>query len=415
VRFVWPSRRRRADAGRLLVALSVVAGSVAALMGALALAARRGPLAWTSVVVPEMAVSTVVPALLAIALALVARRLLPWRAGPGTALMVGGAALALTGWPLAAWPFAAARSHAAMEAVLGPAYPNDLRTPSGAAPRPSAFSLLDYVGGVAVGAWRLEPDVLYSADLGVELALDLYLPLARGPHPLVVVVHGGGWSVGSRDDRPLLNHYLAGRGYAVAALDYRLAPEARYPAPLQDVRTALGFLARSAEALDVDAQRIVLLGRSAGGHLALLTAYTSTPRMIAEARIAGVVAYYPPSDLVALARLGPGESVLDQRAILRDFLGADGATAAELYWRASPLAYADRPARPTLLVHGARDAVVPAEQSRRLAETLEASGNAVAYVELPWSGHDFDQVFSGLGNQLFLYELDRFLAWAVTQ
>src|SRR5687767_7605287 len=94
---------------------------------------------------------TVVPALLAIALALVARRLLPWRAGPGTALLVGSLALALAAWPLAAWPFGAARSHATMQATVGPAYPNGLRTPSSAALRPSAFSLLDYAGGVAVG------------------------------------------------------------------------------------------------------------------------------------------------------------------------------------------------------------------------------------------------------------------------
>ena len=414
MRLVWP-RRRRAGVGRLLVALSLVGAGAAGLAGTLALVARRGPLAWTTVVVPEVAPWLVVPALLAVALAITARRVLPWRAGPGTALLVASAALALSGWPLAAWPFTAARSHAAMQAALGPAYPDDLRAPSGAALRPHAFSLADYVGGIPLGAWRLEPDIVYSAEAGVELTLDLYLPLARGPHPLIVVVHGGGWSVGSRFDRPALNHYLAGRGYAVAAVDYRLAPDWRYPAQLQDVRTALGFLARSAGEFDLDAQRMVLLGRSAGGHLALLASYTSTPRMIADARIVGVVAYYPPSDLVALARLGPAESVLDQRAILRDFLGGEGATAPELYWRASPLAYADRPARPTLLVHGARDAIVPVDQSQRLAEALEAAGNSVAYVELPWSAHDFDQVFNGLGNQLSLYELDRFLAWAVTQ
>ena len=68
---------------------------------------------------------------------------------------------------------------------------------------------------------------------------------------------------------------------------------------------------------------------------------------------------------------------------------------------------------PTLLIHGARDEIVPVVQSRSLAARLRAAGNTVAYLELPWSAHGFDAIFHGLGSQLVLYEQDRFLAWAI--
>ena len=81
--------------------------------------------------------------------------------------------------------------------------------------------------------------------------------------------------------------------------------------------------------------------------------------------------------------------------------------------RPSPLSYADHAEPPTLLVHGARDTAVPADQARRLAKRLSAAGNRVAYLEVPWSEHAFDMAFNGLGHQLVLYELDRFLAWTL--
>jgi dipeptidyl aminopeptidase/acylaminoacyl peptidase len=99
--------------------------------------------------------------------------------------------------------------------------------------------------------------------------------------------------------------------------------------------------------------------------------------------------------------------------MLAEFLGADVSAAPTRYAQASPLSYAERAVPPTLLVHGARDTMVPVEQGRRLAARLEAAGNRVVYLELPWSEHGFDLAFDGLGHQLVLYEVDRFLAWAL--
>src|SRR5262249_9934178 len=129
--------------------------------------------------------------------------------------------------------------------------------------------------------------------------------------------------------------------------------------------------------------------------------------------IGGIVAYYAPTDLAALAHVPRDRVVLDLRQLTRDFVGADADAEPTRFAGASPSTFAATPVPPTLLIHGARDEVVPVAQSRSLAARLTAAGNTVAYLELPWSAHDFDAAFYGLGSQLVLYEQDRFLAWAV--
>jgi acetyl esterase/lipase len=225
------------------------------------------------------------------------------------------------------------------------------------------------------------------------------------------MVHGGGWYSGDRQELPPLNRHLAGRGYAVAALDYRLAPAWTYPAPLEDVQAAVAFLAAHAEDYAVDPSRVVLMGRSAGGHLALMAAYGEAAAL-GGARVAGVVAYYPATDLAALARTDCAGPFTDLRQVTSQLLGAPVDDAPDEYRAASPLTYAARRQPPTLLVHGARDATVPVAQSRALAAALERAGNPVAYLELPWSGHGFDFPFRGLGHWLALRQVVRFLVWA---
>ena len=128
---------------------------------------------------------------------------------------------------------------------------------------------------------RRVPDLRYGEVLGFRpLELDLYVPDGlEGPVPVVVYVHGGGWQRGSRRDPPPLldaDFYdqIAAQGLAVAAVDYRLSGEARFPAPLQDVRAAVGWVRDHAADYGLDPGRVFLRGDSAGGHLALLAALT---------------------------------------------------------------------------------------------------------------------------------------------
>ena len=120
---------------------------------------------------------------------------------------------------------------------------------------------------------RQVPDLVYGEVLGYRpLELDLYLPQTDGSAPVIVYLHGGGWRRGSRrEPLPVLGadfyDRLTTQGFAVAAIDYRLSGEARFPAPLEDVRAAFGWVRDHASAYGLDADRVFGWGDSAGGHL----------------------------------------------------------------------------------------------------------------------------------------------------
>ena len=132
--------------------------------------------------------------------------------------------------------------------------------------------------------WQDRPEPVPAETLKYNrtLSLDFYRAQGRsgGAAPCVVLVHGGGWDSGSRDEIPHFDHWLARRGYAVAAISYRLAPQFHWPAPRDDIKDAIKFLKAHAAELGIDPARFVLLGRSAGGQLAEATAYGT--RMIME-------------------------------------------------------------------------------------------------------------------------------------
>ena len=134
----------------------------------------------------------------------------------------------------------------------------------------------------------------YARPDGTPLLLDLFHPAdgAASTRPLVVIIHGGSWRGGDRKQLPALGEQLTQDGYIVAAISYRLAPANTFPAALQDVNAAVTWLKRHATDLRIDTTRIVLLGRSAGGQLALLAAYTRH-----DPAIRGVISFYGPTDL----------------------------------------------------------------------------------------------------------------------
>src|SRR5437764_4913143 len=238
-------------------------------------------------------------------------------------------------------------------------------------------------------AIRRVPDVVYGEVPGYRpLELDLYLPRDGGPAPVIVHVHGGGWRRGSRrHPLPVLgaDFYdgLAAQGFAVAAIDYRLSGEARFPAPLDDVRAAHGWAGEHAGRYGLDPGRVFLWGDSAGGHLALLAALTG-------AAVHAVVAWFPVTDLAGLpSDVADAGGVPDRGPESREalLLGAPAASVPDLARQASPVAYASAAAPPVLLMHGAADDLVPPAQSVRLAGALRAAG-ATAELELvPGAAH----------------------------
>lgn len=275
-----------------------------------------------------------------------------------------------------------------LAAAFGPAEPR----PASAAPAPP----------VQTHAYARRPDG--------ELLLDLYRPAPSAePAPCVLVIHGGSWARGSRTDFSALNPYLAARGYVVASIDYRLAPAHRFPAALEDVLEALAFLKRGAAGFGLDPRRLVLLGRSAGGHLALLAAYSA-----GDPAVRGVVSFYGPADLRwGYANPAP-RSVYDSCGSLDDFLGGPPERFGAAYDAASPIGFAGPASPPTLLIHGARDPLVSPRHVERLSARLSAVGRPHLALVLPWATHGCDFGFGGPGGRTSTEAVEHFLA-AVTR
>lgn len=223
--------------------------------------------------------------------------------------------------------------------------------------------------------------------------------------PLVITIHGGSWVGGSSSDLPELNHYLAARGYAVAAIGYRLAPENPFPAATDDVNAAIDYLKSKAKVFGLDSTRIVLVGRSAGGQLALQSAYTKN-----DFNIRGVVALYAPTDQIWGWEHPTKPRVYDSFATLRAFLNGEPSEIAPAYRAASPINYVGSHAIPTLLIHGTMDPLVSVRQSQRLDSALAVAGRRHLLVEMPWATHGCDFVFNGPCGQMATFAIERFIA-----
>jgi acetyl esterase/lipase len=243
----------------------------------------------------------------------------------------------------------------------------------------------------------------YRSVDGVSLTLDFYAPAGEGAPKgtLVLVVHGGSWNSGDSTQLSGMNRFLAWHGYPVAALNYRLAPRHCFPAPVEDIAAAIGYLERRpGRAWD----RIVLLGRSSGAHLALLAAYRNPHQAIR-----GVIALYAPTDLVWSWHRPAPARLMDSNRILREFLGGPLEEKPDVFRGASPIEWIRKDVPPTLLVHGANDALVSPLQSRRLAAELDDAGARWRLLEIPWGKHGMDANLAGPSAQLILDAIGRFL------
>jgi acetyl esterase/lipase len=253
-------------------------------------------------------------------------------------------------------------------------------------------------------AVRFEERV-FSTPEKEKLTLDIYRPsYEHGPLPGLVVVHGGTWQSGSNSEFVALNAYLAGRDYIVAAINYRLSPPWKFPAGRDDVLSAIAYLKVYGPEFGMDPTRIALLGRSAGGQLALLAAYTAQ-----DAAIRGVISIYGPTDLQFGYEHPAPAGLFDTRGALDAYLGGPPAKAADAYFAASPINFVSASSPPTLLIHGMRDGIVSPDESARLEARLQQAKVKHLFVRLPWATHGCDKSFGGPCGQVATYAVERFL------
>lgn len=293
---------------------------------------------------------------------------------------------------------------AEMTRVLGTDYLEHVPQALQAQMRPRPFVLADVFRGIRTKEVRIQRGIIFASPDQVDLKLNLYQPLLTGKYPTLIIIYGGAWRQGSPDNYETFSSYMAAQGYSVIAIDYRHAPQYKFPTQLEDVQAALHYIQENADNLEVDTERMAIMGRSAGGHLATLAAYQQD-----AIAFRAVVTYYGPSNLTKAYHDPPFPNPINTQAILHNFLGGTPETVSQLYKQASPISYVRPNLPPSLLIYGSGDHLVQPKFGRQLHSQLRATGNAAVWLEIPWAEHAFDAVFPGISNQLALYYTERFI------
>lgn len=316
-----------------------------------------------------------------------------------------GAGLAAV--PLTTYRAAAQDMQSAMRAALGKTYEDRIPPPMFPRLARHTWSVPNALGARERAArariWR---NVTFATPAGQALKLDIYQPFvppATGErYPAIIVIQWGGWRGGDKGGyiEPN-NRYLASQSYVVFDIQYRLSDRFHWPAQLDDVRSALSWVRQHADEYRVDPARLALMGRSAGGHLALMAAMCDE----AQPPIRAVIAIYAPTKL-DWENLAPDSPITQ-------LIGAPYAQKPEAYAAASPIHHVRDGLPPILLVEGMMDGIVPNWHGDELCNRLSLTDTPFVRLRVPWGRHGFDALTFGLGAQLTQYHIDRFLAWSL--
>lgn len=221
--------------------------------------------------------------------------------------------------------------------------------------------------------YRRINNITYAEVNQHRLLLDLYLPTEVKNPPLVVWVHGGAWRRGSKASMPLIA--LVKSGWAVASVDYRLSPTAKFPAQIHDCKAAIRFLRASREKYGINTKRIAVAGSSAGGHLAALIGVTNHHKDLEgtvgehldqSSNVQAIVDYYGPTNFMTILKQSTPHGLSVRVPALELLLGAQPETQPELARLASAVFHVDPKDPPLLLIHGDQDPQVPINQSHEL-------------------------------------------------
>jgi len=231
--------------------------------------------------------------------------------------------------------------------------------------------------------------IVYGQAAGEVLTMDYYAPAGPAPHPIAIIVHGGGFVGGTSKNgsEAYCGDFLAPAGYAVFSINYRLAPKYPYPAMVQDVQRAIRYIRAHAAQWSADPNRLALVGGSAGGYLSnmagLLNAAgdkaSKDPVERESAQVQAVVTLFGPSDFRGKPMNENVHALLD--APIQE-KGQESVLA-----EASPITHVSKTAPPFLLIHGDRDEAVPFTESTKLQTALRALGVRCDLIRIPNGPH----------------------------
>jgi acetyl esterase/lipase len=271
-------------------------------------------------------------------------------------------------------------------------------------------------------AVKVEKGIHYSTAGGEKLLLDMAAPADGGPYPAVVLLHGGAWSIGSRTElsrpgrdkngkaTPSLIESIAAHGYVAVTAGYRLAPKYKFPAQIEDARTAVRFLRENAKKYNLNPKKMAAGGFSAGGHLALLLGMADDNsfenREYAEqsSRVQCVISFFGPTDLTLYAA---SEGLEDSYMV--PWLGKGCKTDRAVYKKASPIDYVTKDDPPVLMIHGTADFVVPIIHSERMLKKLQDAGVSAELIVVKGEGHGWAGPIAAKTTQDAIQFLDEHL------
>ena len=238
-----------------------------------------------------------------------------------------------------------------------------------------------------------QADIEYAKVGDVSLKLDLHRPQGERP-PVIVYVHGGAWRGGSKEDVPIGS--LMERGYAIASVNYRLSTQAVFPAQVHDIKAAIRFLRANAGVYHINADKIVIIGSSAGGHLAALVGVTNGVEALEgtvgehleqSSDVQGIVSFFGASNLQTILSQSTAHGLSVRIPALKLLLGDTPDKKPELARLASPVEHLDKNDPPLLMIHGDADPQMPPQQSDELAKGYRGLGLPMTLIVMPGSRH----------------------------
>jgi acetyl esterase/lipase len=233
---------------------------------------------------------------------------------------------------------------------------------------------------------------VYTTVDGWDGRMDLYYqPAATKPTPIVINIHGGGWKNGVKETQGGFTPFFK-EGISVANVEYRMTPQAKAPAAVQDLRCALIYIMKNAAKFNIDVNRIVVMGGSAGGHLALMTGLLGNNHQfdgncpgVDKIQVAAIIDKYGITDVWnwAYGNHGPG---VRKSSSAKDWLG-DKKTDSLFARTVSPVSYLNKNNPPILIIHGNADSSVPYRQSVELHQKLNELGVQNEFITVEGGGH----------------------------
>jgi acetyl esterase/lipase len=228
-------------------------------------------------------------------------------------------------------------------------------------------------------------DVVYVSEGEWNGRVDIYYPKNTSkPAPVIFNIHGGGWTRGSKESQTGFGSFF-NAGFAVVNVAYRLAHEGKAPAAIEDVRCAMKYIVANARQFNIDPNRIVLMGTSAGAHLALMAGLLQQNTMFDKNcttpdsfRVVAIVDKFGPTNLDV-----PG---VEKHPSAANWLGSK-VYDSKFRQYVSPVQYVKKTSPPTIIIHGTADFVVPYSQSEELHRKFIENGAVVKFITVEGGGH----------------------------